>query len=174
MQIRLLQPLPTGLPKITLPNFSATTLLDLLPSALLIALIAFISSSTISAQQARIRGESYDANKELGGLGLANITSGLFGGFAVSGGISRTSLNLSVGAKTPLASIICALGVLLILLVFGQYLTGLPYAILAAVIISSVISMIDTKTLINAWQLDKSDAICFGITFFHLNSFRFK
>lgn len=166
MQIRLLQPLPTGLPKITLPNFSVTTLLDLLPSALLIALIAFISSSTISAQQARIRGESYDANKELDGLGLANITSGLFGGFAVSGGISRTSLNLSVGAKTPLASIICALGVLLILLVFGQYLTGLPYAILAAVIISSVISMIDTKTLIHAWRLDKSDAICFGITFF--------
>lgn len=166
MQIRLLQPLPTGLPKIAFPNFSVTTLLDLLPSALLIALIAFISSSTISAQQARIRGEPYDANKELGGLGLANITSGAFGGFAVAGGISRTSLNLSVGAKTPLASIICALGVLMILLFLGRYLAGLPYAILAAVIISSVISMVDTKTFISAWQLDKFDAICFGITFF--------
>ena len=166
MQIRLLQPLPTGLPKIAFPNFSVTTLLDLLPSALLIALIAFISSSTISAQQARIRGEPYDANKELGGLGLANITSGAFGGFAVAGGISRTSLNLSVGAKTPLASIICALGVLMILLFLGRYLAGLPYAILAAVIISSVISMVDTKTFIRAWQLDKFDAICFGITFF--------
>ena len=165
MQIRLLQPLPTGLPKITLPNFSATTLLDLLPSALFDRTNRFISSSTISAQQARIRGESYDANKELGGLGLEEYHQRPLWWFCGLRGISRTSLNLSVGAKTPLASIICALGVLLILLVFGQYLTGLPYAILAAVIISSVISMIDTKTLINAWQLDKSDAICFGITF---------
>ncbi|MFC0821009.1 SulP family inorganic anion transporter [Moraxella marmotae] len=174
-QINLLQALPTGLPGASLPAISLATILTLLPSALLIALIAFISSSAMSAQQARLRDEPYDANKELYGLGLANIASGVFGGFTVAGGISRTSLNLSVGANSPLASIVCAIGILLILLFFGQYLEGLPYAILAAVIISSSIAMIDSKTLSTAWHQDKSDAICFIITFgtaiiFGLNS----
>ncbi|OOS08370.1 sulfate permease, SulP family [Moraxella cuniculi DSM 21768] len=174
-EVNVLQPLPTHLPTASLPSLSPTTLLTLLPSALLIALIAFVSSSTISAQQARLRGETYSANKELGGLGLANIASGIFGGFAVAGGISRTSLNLLVGANSPLASVICALGVLLILLFFGAYLTGLPYVVLASVIIISAIAMIDTKTLAQAWQHDKADAVCFVITFataivFGLNS----
>lgn len=163
--IQLLQALPTGFPSASLPLISLSTVMTLLPSALLIALIAFISSSAIASHHARLRNEDYQANKELMGLGLANITSGLFGGFAVCGGISRTSLNLSVGANSPLASVVCAIGVLLILLFFGQYMQGLPYAILSAIIVTSVLSMIDKKTLQQAWQHDKTDAICFLITF---------
>lgn len=163
--VRVLDAPPTGLAPPKLPILGINTLIQLLPSALLIALIAFISSSTIAQHHARVRGEPYDANKEMTGLGFANITSGLFGGFTVAGGISRTSLNLSVGASSPLSSIICATGILLILLFFGQYLAGLPYAILAAVIISSVISMIDTKTLVSAWHHDRTDALCFVLTF---------
>ncbi|OOS24186.1 SulP family inorganic anion transporter [Moraxella pluranimalium] len=156
---------PAGLASPKLPALGINTMIELLPSALLIALIAFISSSTVSAHHARLRAEPYDANKEMMGLGFANIASGLFGGFAVAGGISRTSLNLSVGANSPLSSIVCAVGILLIVLFFGQYLAGLPYAILAAVIISSVISMVDTKTLIGAWRQDRADALCFVLTF---------
>lgn len=163
--MRVLDAPPTGLMMPKLPIFGINTLIELLPSALLIALIAFISSSTISAQYARVRGESYDASQEMKGLGFANIASGLFGGFVVAGGISRTSLNLSVGANSPLASLICAVGILLIVLFFGQYLAGLPYVILAAVIISSVFSMIDTKTLMDAWRYDQADALCFVLTF---------
>ena len=163
--LRVLDAPPTGLMMPKLPIFGINTLIELLPSALLIALIAFISSSTISAHHARVRGEPYDASQEMMGLGFANIASGLFGGFVVAGGISRTSLNLSVGANSPLSSIICAVGILLILLFFGQYLAGLPYVILAAVIISSVISMIDTKTLRDAWRYDQAEALCFVLTF---------
>lgn len=163
--MRVLDAPPAGLVMPKLPIFGINTLIELLPSALLIALIAFISSSTISAQYARVRGESHDASQEMKGLGFANITSGLFGGFVVAGGISRTSLNLSVGANSPLASLICAVGILLIVLFFGQYLAGLPYVILSAVIISSVFSMIDTKTLMDAWRYDQADALCFVLTF---------
>lgn len=165
MGVRVLQTLPTGFPTANVPQFSARILLDLLPSALLISLIAFISSSAIASHHARLRGERYSANKELLGLGLANLTSGAFGGFAVSGGISRTSLNLSVGANSPLASVVCAIGILLILLFFGRYMEGLPYAVLAAVIITSALAMIDKKTFKQAWQHDKADAICFAISF---------
>ncbi len=164
--IAVVESVPMGLPAAKLPELSLSTILDLLPSALLIALIAFISSSSIASHHARLRAEHYDNNKELMGLGLANVTSGLFGGFAVAGGISRTSLNLSVGANSPMASLACALGVLTILLFFGQYLVGLPLAVLAALIISSVTSMIDKATFRAAWQYDKADAFCFLSTFF--------
>lgn len=163
--VNVLSDLPTGLPSLTLPTLSISTLLELLPSALLIALVAFISSSTIASQQARLRKEPYSDNKELLGLGLANVASGLFGGFAVASGISRTGLNLSVGSKSQLSSMVCAFGVLLIVLFLGQMLVGLPYAILAAIITSSVISMVDIETLKQAWRLDKIDALCFIITF---------
>lgn len=163
--IRLLETLPTGFPAAQMPNLSLNTILTLLPSALLISLIAFVSSSTIAGQHARLRNEHYEPNKDLMGLGLANVTSGFFGAFAVSGGISRTSLNLSVGANSPLSSVVCALGILAILLFFGKELEGLPYAVLSAVIITSVISMVDKKTFTDAWRHDKADAICFAVTF---------
>lgn len=165
LDIRLLEPLPTGFPELKIPAMSLGVLLDLLPSALLIALIAFISSSAVSSNYARVHGESFDNNKELLGLGFANIASSISGSFAVTGGISRTSLNIGLGAKTPFASVVCAVGILLILVFFGKYLTGLPYAVLSAVIISSVISMVDTDTLKSAIKHDKADAICMVICF---------
>lgn len=163
--IRLLKPLPTSLADIQLPSLSVSILLDLMPSAILIALIAFISSAAVAGNYARLHAQKFDNNKELLGLGLANIGSGLFGGFAVAGGISRTSLNMALGARTPLASVVCAVGILLILLFFGRYMTGLPYALLSAIIISSVLSMVDVQTLKSAWRHDKADAVSLIITF---------
>lgn len=165
LSIHLLGDLPTELPSLKLSPLSIGTLLDLLPSALLIALIAFISSSTIASNYARTHQQSFDHNKELLGLGFANIASSLFGGFTVAGGISRTSLNIGLGAKTPFASVVCALGVLFILMFLGQYLTGLPYAVLSAIIISSVLSMIDIQTLKTALKHDKADALCLTLCF---------
>lgn len=93
--------LPTHLPLPALPVVDLDIIITLLPSALLIALIAFISSASVAGNLARIRQESFTPNHELKGLGLANIASSFFGGFAVSGGISRTSLNVALGANTP-------------------------------------------------------------------------
>lgn len=165
LDIRLLEPLPTGLPQLKMPALSIGILLDLLPSALLIALIAFISSSAMASNYARTHGEAFDNNKELLGIGFANIASSVSGGFTVTGGISRTSLNIGLGAKTPFASVVCAIGILLILVFFGRYLTGLPYAVLSAIIISSVISMVDTDTLKSALKHDKADALCLVLCF---------
>lgn len=165
LDIRLLEPLPTGLPAFKFLPLSLGTLLDLLPSALLIALIAFISSSAIASNYARTHQQPFDNNKELLGLGFANIASSVTGGFTVAGGLSRTSLNISLGAKTPFASIVCALGILFILLFFGQHLAGLPYAVLSAIIVSSVLSMIDIQTLKTALKHDKADALCLVLCF---------
>lgn len=168
-------PLPNALvlpTTLTLPTMD--TLTTLLPSALLMAFIAFVSTAAISTTHAQQRHEHYLANKELLALGVANIASGLSGGFSVSGGISRTSLNVALGAKSPLASVVCALVILCILLFFADLLTGLPYAILSAIIITSAISMIDIQTLKNAYRYDKVDFFGFlasflGVCFFGLN-----
>lgn len=157
--------LPTHLPLPALPVVDLDIIITLLPSALLIALIAFISSASVAGNLARIRQESFTPNYELKGLGLANIASSFFGGFAVSGGISRTSLNVALGANTPLSSMVCAIGVLIIALFLGQFITGLPYAILSAIIITSAIAMIDVTSFKIAYTQDKNEALTLAMTF---------
>lgn len=163
--IAILAPLPTQLPLPTLPAISLDIIMTLLPSALLIALIAFISSASVAGSLARTRHETFSPNQELKGLSFANIASSLFGGFAVSGGISRTSLNVALGANSPLSSVVCGLGVLIIALYLGGLITGLPYAVLSAVIIVSAIAMIDVASFKNAKAQDKNEALTLAITF---------
>lgn len=163
--IATLSALPTQLSLPRLPILNVRIILELLPSALLIALIAFVSSASVAGNIARIRKQSFDNTQELKGLGFANVASSLFGGFPVTGGLSRTSLNIALGAKSPLASIICAIGILIIMLFFGDYIAGLPYVLLSAIIMSSMIAMIDLDTLKTALAHDKSEAISFGASF---------
>lgn len=165
-QIKTLQQMPSTLALPThfaLPSLS--TVGQLLPSALLLSFIIFVSTATISQARAKSYNQPYSPSRELTGLSLANIASGLFGGFAVAGGISRTSLNISLGAKSPFASVVCALVILLILLFFSKMLIGLPYAILSAVIVSSAFAMIDFDTLKTAKAQDKAEMVNFLVAF---------
>lgn len=163
--VAVLSALPHHLVAPQLPIINTRVITELLPSALLISLIAFVSSATVAGNIARTRKESFNHTQELKGLGLANIASSLFGGFAVTGGLSRTSLNIMLGAKSPLASVICAIGVLVIMVFFGAYMAGLPYALLSAVIISSMIAMVDTDTFKTSLSYDKTEALNFGASF---------
>lgn len=164
-RITTLAPLPPfGMPVLNLPSMD--TVITLLPSAALIAFVAFVSTAAISHSHALRLNEPYHANHDLTGLGFANLASGLFGGFAVAGGISRTSLNVSLGARTPLASVLCALVILFILWGLADLFTGLPYALLSAIIVSSVISMIDVPTFKQAYHHDKADMVSFLVAFF--------
>ena len=163
--IATLSALPQELFLPRLPVLNTHILVELLPSALLIALIAFVSSASVAGNIARIRKQHFDNTQELKGLGFANVASSLFGGFPVTGGLSRTSLNIMLGAKSPLASVICGCGVLIIMLFFGGYMAGLPYVLLSAIIMSSMIAMIDLDTLKTALAHDKGEAINFGASF---------
>lgn len=168
--------IPQGLPTFTLPyvpNFDEV--LDLLPGAGLMALIIFVSSSSVANNYARLRGESFDANRELTGLGLANMAGGFFQSFAVAGGFSRTAINSDSGAKTPVASLVTVLVMIAALIAFGNALAPLPYALLGATIMASIISLIDVATLQAAWQRDRLDAASFmsafvGVLIFGLNT----
>ncbi|PYE37930.1 SulP family inorganic anion transporter [Psychrobacter fozii] len=168
--------IPQGLPTFTfpyVPNFDVA--LNLLPSAGLMALIVFVSSSSVASNYARLRGESFNANRELTGLGFANIAGGFFQSFAVAGGFSRTAINADSGAKTPVASLVTVMVMIAALIAFGNALAPLPYAILGATIMASIISLIDITTLKSAWQRDRLDAASFmaafvGVLIFGLNT----
>lgn len=168
--------IPQGLPSLTLPYVPEFhEALHLLPTAGLMALIVFVSSSSVASNYARLRGETFDANRELTGLGLANIAGGFFQSFAVAGGFSRTAINADSGAKTPVASLITVLVMIAALIAFGNALAPLPYALLGATIMSSIIGLIDLTTLQSAWQRDRLDAASFmaaflGVLIFGLNT----
>ena len=168
--------IPQGLPTFTLPyvpDFHEA--LNLLPSAGLMALIIFVSSSSVASNYARLRGETFDANRELTGLGLANMAGGFFQSFTVAGGFSRTAMNADSGAKTPVASLVTILVMIAALIAFGNLLAPLPYALLGATIMVSIIGLIDMTTLKSAWQRDRLDAASFlaafvGVLIFGLNT----
>jgi len=168
--------IPQGLPSFTLPyvpDFDEA--LNLLPSAGLMALIIFVSSSSVASNYARLRGEAFNANSELTGLGLANMAGGFFQGFTVAGGFSRTAINADSGAKTPVASLVTVLVMIAALIAFGNVLAPLPYALLGATIMASIIGLIDMATLKSAWQRDRLDAASFlaafiGVLIFGLNT----
>ncbi len=168
--------IPQGLPILTLPYIpNISQGLNLLPTAGLMALIAFVSSSSVASTYARLRGETFNADRELTGLGLANIAGGLFQSFAIAGGFSRTAINADSGARTPLASLVTVMVMIAALIAFGNALAPLPYAILGATIMAAIIGLIDITTLKSAWQRDRLDAASFiaafvGVLIFGLNT----
>ncbi|WP_201527342.1 MULTISPECIES: SulP family inorganic anion transporter [Psychrobacter] len=168
--------IPQGLPTLTLPYVPEfNEALNLLPTAGLMALIAFVSSSSVASTYARLRGETFNANRELTGLGLANLAGGFFQSFPIAGGFSRTAINVDSGAKTPLASLVTVMVMIAALIAFGDALAPLPYAILGATIMAAIIGLIDIATLKSAWQRDRLDAASFmaafaGVLIFGLNT----
>lgn len=174
--IRIIGNIPSDLPQISLPHIdSLSQAVSMLPTAGLMALIAFVSSSSVASTYARLRGEKFNANEELKGLGLANIAGGFSQSFPVAGGFSRTAINVDSGARTPLASIITVMVMVASLLVLSRAIAPLPYALLGAMIMASIISLIDIDTLKQAWKSDHLDAMSYlatllGVLIFGLNT----
>ena len=99
------------------------------------------------------------------GLGLANVAGGLFSGYPVAGGFSRTAVNYQAGARTPLASVFTAALVLLTLLFLTPLFTHLPNAVLAAIILVAVIGLIDFKEARYLFKIKQADGWSFVVTF---------
>ncbi len=158
MGVQVTGPVPTGLPGLNLAT-SEGHWRALLQPALLIGFVIFLVSMSAAQTLALRRQEKLKSNFELIGLGVANVGSALTGGFPVTGSISRSAVNFSAGANTPLASIITA--VLLALALVGPtgWLALLPLPALAATIIVAVLGMLELSTLRAAWRFDRSDAL---------------
>ena len=130
----------------------------LLTPALIMAFIGTVQNITMGQALAATRRERLDPNRELVGLGAANVVSAFYSGMPVGGGLSRTAINLAAGAQTPMASMAAALSMLLIVLAGTHWFARLPLAVLAASIVVAAISMVDVKAFCQAWNYDRADA----------------
>lgn len=127
--------LPTGLPWPALPTIDASQFVDLLPSAVTIALLAGIESLLSAIVADRMIAGAHRSNAELLAQGAANLASPLFGGLPATGAIARTATNVNAGGRTPVAGMIHALTILLALVVASPVAGGLALPALAGLLI---------------------------------------
>lgn len=160
----VLGPIAQGLPSFGLPLLGLEQLRSLLAPSLLLGFIIFLSGQSASVTLAQKRGERIDSNQELLGLGAANVASAFSGGFPVTGSISRSAVNYAAGANTPMASVITAGLMALLLCIPTGWLAPLPMPALAASIIIAVLGMLDFDTPRHAWHFDRSDAVAWLAT----------
>ncbi len=157
--IAIVGAVPLGLPTLAwvLPDVHTLGLLWL--PALLIALVGFVESVSVAQSLALKRQQRIVPNRELLGLGAANVASALSGGYPVTGGFARSVVNFAAGAHTPLAGVVSAALMALVIAALTGLFFYLPHAVLAATIIVAVTGLVDLGTLRRAWRYDRADAL---------------
>lgn len=133
--------IPRALPLPVLPEVTLAHLRDLIVPAFTIALLAAIESLLCAVVADKMTQDRHDANQELMAQGLANFASGIFGGIPATGAIARTTANIRSGAASPLAGMIHAVVLLLIILIAAPLARSVPLAALSAILMSVAIDM---------------------------------
>ncbi|MEQ8860532.1 MAG: sulfate permease [Pseudomonadales bacterium] len=157
--------IPRGLPSLTLPAFDIDVWWRLSGAAAAIALVSFVESLSIARVLAARRRQKIDSNRELIGLGLANLGSAFTGASPVCGGFSRSVVNFEAGARTQFAGVVTAGVIALTALFFTPLFFHLPVAVLAAIVVVSVVGLLDLHTLQLCWRYNRADAAAFVTTF---------
>jgi SulP family sulfate permease len=157
--------IPTGLPSIHVPTFRADLILPLLPSALTVALLAAVESLLSAVVADGMSGDKHNSNVELIAQGLANIATPLIGGIPATGAIARTATNIRSGGKTPVAGIVHALTLAVILLVAAPLAKYIPLATLAAVLFVVAYNMGEWREIGTILKLSRADKAVWAATF---------
>jgi high affinity sulfate transporter 1 len=153
--VKVLGPLPKGLPTFAVPWIGFGDILPVLIGGCAIALVSFADTSVLSRVYAARLGSRVDPNQEMVGLGAANLATGLFQGFPISSSSSRTPVAETAGARTQLTSVVGALAIALLLLAAPNLLRNLPTAALAAVVIAAAISLIEVADLKRIYRIQR-------------------
>ena len=163
--VKVLGPLPQGLPSFALPWIDLADLVQVVIGGCAVAMVAFADTSVLSRTYAAKTRSQVDPNQEMIGLGAANLAAGLFQGFPISSSSSRTPVAEAAGAKTQLTGVVGAAAVALLLLVAPNLLEDLPSSALAAVVIAAAIGLFEFDDLrrifrIQRWEFWLS-VVCF-------------
>ena len=162
--------IPSGLPPFHIPTFRPEMIMPLLPSVLTVAMLGAIESLMSATVADRMAGDRHDPNVELTAQGIANIAAPLVGGLPATGAIARTATNIRSGAKTPVAGIVHALTVLLLVAVAAPLAKEVPLAVLAGILLVVAYNMGDWAEVPEILKLSKNDIsvwlATFGLTVF--------
>ena len=164
--------LPSGMPAPHLPELNLSdgqTLIslvqELFPSAFTIAMLGAIESLLSAMVADGVIGDKHNSNTELIAQGVANVVTPFFGGIPATGAIARTMANINNGGRTPVAGMIHAVVLLLVLLCFGPLVGMIPMACLAGVLIIVSYNMSGWREILALSKAPKSDVIVMLVTF---------
>jgi sulfate permease, SulP family len=149
--------IPRGLPSLSLPVLRLRDVDGIFPLAAGCLLLAYIEGVSAARTFATKHSYELDSRQEFLGLGAANLFAALGHGYPVAGGLSQSAVNDKAGARTPLALVIASLALALCLLFLSDYLQNLPKAVLAAIVFTAVLGLIDVRALSHMWQISKPD-----------------
>jgi len=153
--VKVLGPLPQGLPTFSIPRIGYSDLVPVLAGGCAIALVSFADTSVLSRTYAARLGDKVDPNQEMVGLGAANLATAFFQGFPISSSSSRTPVAEAAGARTQLTSVVGALAIAFLLMVAPNLLQDLPNAALAAVVIAAAIGLIEIRDLKRIYRIQR-------------------
>ncbi len=156
----------SSFPALTIPNINFSMVKSLISPAFTIAILASIESLLSCVVSDGMIGSRHKSNAELIGQGVGNIASGLFGGIPATGAIARTAANVKNGGRTPVAGMVHAVTLLVILLVLMPYASMIPMTTLAAVLITVAYNMSGWREFVSlVKRAPKSDNIVMIVTF---------
>ncbi len=151
-------------PSFSQPSFSRLELEELVPFAFAIALLGLIEAVAIGKSIASKTGQRIDGNQEFIGQGLSNIVGSLFSSYMGTGSFTRSGVNHSAGAKTPMAAIFAALMLLLVLVLVGPLTAYLPIAAMSGIVLLVAYNLIDAKSIVQIFKSSKAEATVFTVT----------
>ena len=158
--------LPNRLPSPSLPDFSFSQMQELFVPALTMALLAGIESLLSATVADGMIGTRHKSNMELIAQGIANIGSGVMGGIPATGAIARTATNVKCGARTPIAGMIHAITLLLILIFLAPLAREIPMACLAGILVFVAYQMSEIEQFRKLFTAPRSDITVLLTTFF--------
>ena len=157
--------IPSSFPKPELPSVDFATIKELIEPAFAIAILGSIESLLSAVVADGMTGGRHRSNMELIAQGIANIVSSIFGGIPATGAIARTATNIKNGGRTPVAGIVHAITLLVIMLFVGKWAKLIPMASLAGILIVVAYNMSEYKAFFSLARGPRSDAVILFITF---------
>lgn len=158
--------LSNKLPAFTLPHVTFASVRELLPNAFTIAILAAIESLLSCVVSDSMINSRHNSNMELVALGTGNVASALFGGIPATGAIARTTANVKNGGRTPIAGMVHALMLLLVLVVLMPYAAYIPMPTIAAILFMVAYNMSGWRTFVRLCKTaPKSDILVLVLTF---------
>jgi len=158
--------IPSGLPSVHLPQFRADLILGLLSPAVTVAVLGAIESLMSATVADRMTGDRHNPNTELIAQGVANVASPVFGGLPATGAIARTATSIRSGARSPIAGLVHAVTLLVILLVAAPLARHIPLAVLAAILCMVAWNMGEWGEIPDLLRLTAADISVWALTFF--------
>jgi len=164
-QIPTVGALPSGLPQLSFPSFDPEVWRQLIPAALALTVLGLTEAVSIARAIAVKSGQRIDGNQEFIGQGLSNVIGAFSSAYPSSGSFNRSGVNFATGAKTPLAAVLSAVFLILVLLAVAPLAAFLPLAVMAALLFIVAWSLIDFSEMRRIARTHRGDLLVLAVTF---------